>query len=77
MVSTTFSTFVVLALAAFSSAAPADIVKQNALDAQKLNAKFATLTKDSPCSSTSCPLHPTPFFFDFTSQEPSADALDL
>ncbi|KAI0765215.1 hypothetical protein C8Q74DRAFT_1037153 [Fomes fomentarius] len=44
------ATFVVLSLAAFASAAPADFKKQNALDAQALNAKFASLTADDACT---------------------------
>ncbi|KAI0336659.1 hypothetical protein GY45DRAFT_1237842, partial [Cubamyces sp. BRFM 1775] len=51
MFSTTkLSAFVLLSLAAIAHAAPADIQKQNALDAQKLNAKFATLSADSSCN---------------------------
>ncbi|RPD56916.1 hypothetical protein L226DRAFT_468079, partial [Lentinus tigrinus ALCF2SS1-7] len=50
MFSTKLSALVFLALAALSQAAPADFQKQNALDAQKLNAKFATLTADSSCN---------------------------
>ena len=60
MVSAKLSTLSVLILAALAHAAPANFQKQNALDAQKLNAGFASLTKDSSCTSTSHPLHSVP-----------------
>ena len=60
MFSTKFASLAVLVFAALSEAAPANFQKQNALDAQALNAKFASLTASSSCTgaypSTSVPL---------------------
>ena len=53
MISAKLSAFSILALALLAQAAPADFAKQNALDAQALNAKFASLTATSSCTSTS------------------------
>ncbi|KAI0747092.1 hypothetical protein C8Q80DRAFT_1105924, partial [Daedaleopsis nitida] len=50
MFSTKFTAVVLLALTAVSQAAPADFKKQNAIDAQALNAKFASLTASSSCT---------------------------
>lgn len=55
MFSAKLATFVLLTLATFASAAPAaaDFKKQNALDAQALNAKFASLTANDACTGES------------------------
>ena len=52
MFSTKFASLSVIVFAALAHAAPANFQKQNALDAQALNAKFASLTASSSCTGT-------------------------
>ena len=57
MFSAKLSAFVFLSLAALAQAAPANFQKQNAVEAQALNAKFATMSATDSCSGTSLPPH--------------------
>ena len=50
MFSTKFASLSIIVFAALAHAAPANFQKQNALDAQALNAKFASLTASSSCT---------------------------
>ncbi len=52
MFTTKLSALVFLSLAALSQAAPANVQKQNALDAQTQNAQFASLDANSACNGT-------------------------
>ena len=52
MFSTKFASLSIIVFAALAHAAPANFQKQNALDAQALNAKFASLTASSSCTGT-------------------------
>lgn len=53
MFTTKLSAVVFLSLAALSQAAPANVQKQNALDAQKQNSQFAGLDANSSCNGMS------------------------